>query len=275
MKILYTTDLHGDRDRYRRVEELAAKLGVAAVVNGGDLLPHLKPILEVQRRFIEEDLARHVERLGAAGIHFLSILGNDDLAACDETFRALCTRFPTAHSLAGAKVALGGYEFIGFDLVADYPFRLKDRCRRDRGDFVLPPQRGTAILSSGSGLRELPDWPAYVLSLQTIEEELARLPAPDDPHRAVYVLHHPPAGVGLDCCADGRRVGSRAVHRFLQKLQPRLSLHGHIHESPEMTGVWCTRIGRTVAIQPGSRKELTGVLIDLGTLSTVLKNDNI
>jgi len=272
MKILYATDLHGDRDRYRRVEELTAKLGVAAVVNGGDLLPHLHPILKVQRRFIEEDLARHVERLAAAGIQFLSILGNDDLAACDETFRALCARFPTAHPLAGARVALGGYEFIGFDLVADYPFRLKDRCRRDREDFVLPPQRGTAILSSASGLRELPNWPKYVNSLPTIEEELARLPAPEDPLRAVYVIHHPPAGVGLDCCADGRRVGSRAVHRFIQKPQPRLTLHGHIHESPEMTKVWCARIGRTVAIQPGSRKDLIGVLIDLETLSAVLRD---
>lgn len=42
-------------------------------------------------------------------------------------------------------------------------------------------------------------------------------------------------------------VGSRACRAFLEKHQPLLSLHGHIHES---RGV--VRIGRTVAINPGS-----------------------
>lgn len=42
-------------------------------------------------------------------------------------------------------------------------------------------------------------------------------------------------------------VGSTAVRAFLERVQPMLSLHGHIHES---RGV--ARVGRTVAINPGS-----------------------
>ena len=41
--------------------------------------------------------------------------------------------------------------------------------------------------------------------------------------------------------------GSTAVRQAIEKYQPLLSLHGHIHESRGET-----KIGRTVAINPGS-----------------------
>jgi uncharacterized protein len=271
LKILYATDLHGNRDRYRAIEELASREGVRAVVYGGDLLPRGPDIRRTQLDFVEEVLAPHIAALHAAGIHFLGILGNDDLRACDRPFEAACARFPTAHPLAGRVVALEGFEFLGFDLVSDTPFRLKDRCRRDRPGFVHPALRGPAVISKDGGFQEIPDWPAFAGGLPTIEEELARLPAPADPSRAVCVIHVPPTGLGLDRCADGREGGSRAVHTYLRRLEPRLSLHGHIHEAPEVTHVWCTRLGRTLVIQPGSRPDLLGVVIDLESRITSLK----
>ena len=42
-------------------------------------------------------------------------------------------------------------------------------------------------------------------------------------------------------------VGSKAVRQIIEEVQPLLTLHGHIHESQGIT-----RIGRTVAINPGS-----------------------
>jgi Icc-related predicted phosphoesterase len=50
-------------------------------------------------------------------------------------------------------------------------------------------------------------------------------------------------------------VGSTAVRDAIEQVQPALALHGHIHES---RGV--TRIGRTLAINPGSSYE-QGVLL--------------
>ena len=187
--------------------------------------------------FIEGFLAPHIERPAAEVIAFLGILGNDDLRALDERFEAACARVQGAHPIAGRKIALDGYEFLGLDLVPDCPFRLKDRCRRDREGFLLPPQMGRALFSTPEGFREVMDWPEEVGRLPTIEEELARLPSPDDPARAIYVIHTPPSGIGLDLCGGGRGgrgrpVGSRAVHEFLRRVQPRMSLHGHIHESP-------------------------------------------
>jgi len=104
--------------------------------------------------------------------------------------------------------------------------------------------------------------------LPTIEQELLSLPQPRDPGKAVYVIHGPPAGIGLDVCRGGEAVGSPAMFRFLESRQPLLSLHGHIHESPEETGTWKSTIGRTIVIQPGqSSAGLTVVIGDLDAMT--------
>jgi Icc-related predicted phosphoesterase len=41
--------------------------------------------------------------------------------------------------------------------------------------------------------------------------------------------------------------GSQAVRELIERYQPLVALHGHIHESRAMT-----KIGRTVCINPGS-----------------------
>ncbi len=62
-------------------------------------------------------------------------------------------------------------------------------------------------------------------------------------------------------------VGSEAVRRVLERHQPMLGLHGHIHESRG-----AVRIGRTLSINPGSEYGdgvLRGALIDLDGRSGV------
>jgi len=61
-------------------------------------------------------------------------------------------------------------------------------------------------------------------------------------------------------------VGSRAVYNFLKKHQPKLPLHGRIHESHEVTGRWYAKPGMTICIQPGQLDEFTYVMIDLSTM---------
>ena len=74
----------------------------------------------------------------------------------------------------------------------------------------------------------------------------------------------PPAGMGLDVVRGGHPVGSPATTKFLETVQPRLSLHGHIHESPEESGVWMSRLGNTVCIQPG--QSASGLTVVVGNL---------
>ncbi len=94
------------------------------------------------------------------------------------------------------------------------------------------------------------------------------------PGKSIFNFHDPPAKSGLDDApaltkdldlkAGGRitsAVGSVAVREAIEKVQPLLGLHGHIHESKGIT-----KIGRTVCINPGSEYEegtLMGAITDL------------
>jgi Icc-related predicted phosphoesterase len=84
-----------------------------------------------------------------------------------------------------------------------------------------------------------------------------------DSSRAIFNLHCPPFKSGLDEApaidADlkllhgGRAlrpVGSTAVRDAIEKHQPLLSLHGHIHESKG-----AVKLGKTLSINPGSAYE--------------------
>src|SRR5260370_7448490 len=83
------------------------------------------------------------------------------------------------------------------------------------------------------------------------------------PERAVFNIHEPPFATGLDTApllddnfkplvAAGEvatgPVGSKAVRAAIERYQPLVSLHGHVHES---RGV--AKLGRPTVINPGSR----------------------
>jgi len=183
----------------------------------------------------------------------------------DTLFDETCREYPLVTNLAQRIAEVGEHEFVGMNWVVDYPFRLKDRCRMDTKDYVFQQQYGNGFLSTPSGRKELRDWKTYAASLPTIEDELNALRRPSRMDCSIYVIHMPPHGVGLDECWSGERVGSRALSRFLADNQPRFSLHGHIHESPQVSGRWNVSIGRTTCIQPGQGPGFTCVLIDLDT----------
>jgi len=108
---------------------------------------------------------------------------------------------------------------------------------------------------------------------ETLDRLCAGLRAPE---RAVLNVHVPPYGTGLDDAPEldanltvqtavGQvkliPVGSVAVRECLERVQPLLGLHGHIHESHGFR-----KLGRTVAVNPGSdygTGTLNGVLVTL------------
>ena len=106
---------------------------------------------------------------------------------------------------------------------------------------------------------------------QRIESMASQIP---DQSRAIFNLHCPPYKSGLDEApaidADlrllhgGRAlrpVGSTAVREAIERHQPLISLHGHIHESKG-----AIKIGKTLSINPGSAYEegmLMGAIVQL------------
>jgi Icc-related predicted phosphoesterase len=257
---LFVTDLHGSRWKYERTLSLAKEAGAGLVVNGGDISPHGRRHGD-QERFYREFLGPHLAQYQEAGIRYLTITGNDDMAAFDGVLDEVCAPLPLVDHISRRAVSFGGITCIGMDRVTDYPFRLKDRARRDAAGYAFGHQFGPGVLSTRDGFREIPDWPAFAETLPTIEEELAALPTAPDPSRTVYVLHGPPSGAGLDVVRGGVPVGSAATRAFIERLRPRLTLHGHIHESPEESGTWRATIGDTVCLQPGQPPDRLAVVV--------------
>lgn len=265
MNVLFVTDLHGCTWKYERLFEVAQAFQADVVVNGGDMLPK-EGDLSAQGAFIADYLDPHFAQFDAAGIHYLCYPGNDDLSIFDELFEQTCDRYAFVACLAQRKCELGDFEYIGMNWVVDYPFRLKDRCRMDTSTYVFQGQFGTGLLSTPEGWYEIKDWFSYAKTLPTIEDELRRLVRPKDRTQSIYVIHMPPYRLGLDECGDGAKVGSKAVYDFLLEHQPKLSLHGHIHESPEVSGRWYAGLGSTLCIQPGQLEPFTYVTINLRTM---------
>jgi Icc-related predicted phosphoesterase len=265
MKVIFVTDLHGSEWKYDLIFEIAKRSKAGIVINAGDMLPKHGDLFQ-QGAFITSFLDRYFERFEKARIHYLCYPGNDDLIIFDWLFNKVCSKYRFIVNLAQRKYDINNYEFIGMNWVVDYPFRLKDRCRMDTADYIFEKQLGTALLSTQQGFRDVKDWPSYARSLPTIEEEMKSLVRPRDMGKAVYVIHMPPARLGLDRCFSGLEVGSMAIYDFIEKNQPLLALHGHIHESPQTTGIWLAKLGKTICVQPGQLDDLSYVTIDLGSM---------
>jgi Icc-related predicted phosphoesterase len=273
MKILYVTDLHGSEWKYDRVFQFAQKNKIDIVINGGDMYPKNKDLFS-QDPFITGYLDNHFGIFDAAGINYLCYPGNDDLMIFEPQFEEICQKYSHVSNIAQRRIKIGGYEFIGMNWVVDYPFRLKDRCRMDTEKYIFQKQLGSGILSTPNGWKEIDNWFEYAKSLPTIEDEMNLLIKPNDMRKAIYVIHMPPAKLGLDVCVSRVKVGSQAIYNFLMKNQPLISLHGHIHESPEISGSWYAKLNNTLCIQPGQLMPLTYVIIDLKTMDSKRYQEN-
>ncbi|MCG2767777.1 MAG: metallophosphoesterase [Chloroflexota bacterium] len=265
MRVLFVTDLHGCVWKYDRLFEAAQDFRADVVINCGDMLPKGGDLF-AQDKFIAGYLDAHFAQFDSAGIYYLCYLGNDDLGIFDKVFKKVCNEHSFVICLAQRRFEVGGFEFVGLNWVVDYPFRLKDRCRMDTKDYVFEEQLGTGLLSTSNGWKEIEDWFSYAKTLPTIKDELDRLVRPQNMARSIYVTHMPPYKLGLDECSDGSKVGSKAIYNFLLEYQPKLSLHGHVHESPEASGRWYAKLGDTICIQPGQLVPFTYVTIDLDTI---------
>ncbi len=253
---LFASDLHGSVHRYQRLFESIASERPAVVFLGGDLFPSgLAPWKgppssngDFLSGFLMPALEALGNQLGSSYPEILLILGNDDMRveerAMKEAEEAGLWRY-----LHGTRHSVGAFDFYGYAFVPPTPFLWKDWERYDVSRYVPP-----GSVSPEEGWRTV-DVPPHETRYGTIKADLEELTGNGDLSRSVFLFHTPPHETMLDRAAlDGKmvdhvpldlHVGSIAVRRFIEKRQPLLTLHGHIHESARLTGSWNDRIGRT------------------------------
>ncbi len=191
---------------------------------------------EVMLGGVERGMNMAAEKLRGSGVRVFVCPGNDDEMEVDEVVR----RSDFVELGEGKMVDIDGFAMISTGWSNPTPWKT----HREDSEEQLS---------------------------ERIERMAAQVP---DPSRAIFNLHCPPFKSGLDEApaidADlrllhgGRAlrpVGSTAVRAAIEKHQPLLSLHGHIHESKG-----AIKIGKTLSINPGSAYEegmLMGAIIQL------------
>lgn len=226
----------------------------------------------------EEQLKALLERIGTLGF-YAQVMEEDefrslqaDQSQVDVLFHGLARkRLEAWIDLAETRLAGTGIKCYVTGGNDDYPDVLSVLQRGGAEAFigcegqVVPIDEEHSMASVGFSSptpwktpREVPDEELGKM----IEETVARV---SDSRRCIFNFHDPPLDSTLDTCPmldwttdpptpivkAGQLVmhgaGSRTVRQAVEKHQPMLGLHGHIHESP---GVG--KIGRTLCVNPGS-----------------------
>jgi Icc-related predicted phosphoesterase len=272
---VFTSDLHGHAPFYSALERLCARHHPSVAILGGDLAPHGVGVdgLALQREFFSGPFRETAQRLkrDTPSLRLFILLGNDDWGG---NYDVLEAEDGGLWSLLHGRAHEVGSEveplfLAGLSWVPITPFVIKDWERWDSMD-AHAAGRLEGLVSDAGGLRPRRlDGP---VAGETIADALAELSRLSPPERTVYCLHSPPHGTHCDKMNGGVHVGSRAYREFLQRYQPPLSLSGHIHEAPRMSGHYWDRIGETVVVNPGQfeAKQFCAVTFDpddvLGTI---------
>ena len=267
MKFIYACDIHGDTNKYEKLFKTAQKEDIKYMVLGGDLLPKRGIRVIIQPEFIREFFEDYFKSLKENNIKCILIPGNDDLEKFDIEINELCEKYSNIYNIDNKKLDIEDVSFIGLSKVLDHPFGSKNRVLIEKNLKMQPQLSQDIYINRDTEVITISEWERYrETDIDKMEDILSSLPVVDKSRKTIYVLHNPPYGIGLDVCANGLQVGSKAITSFLEESNSYMSLHGHIHESPKISGLWYNKLGKTICIQPGQtelgEKECYYVIID-------------
>lgn len=252
----FVSDLHGKIERYNKLFSLILIEKPEAVFLGGDLLP--SGLFALTRNsakvddFIEDFLIPKFlnlkKNMGNKYPRVFLILGNDDGKINEKEFmdgQQLCI-WEYIHN---KKVKFEDFDIYGYSYVPPTPFQLKDWEKYDVSRYTDP-----GCVSPEEGWHS-DNIQKHKLKYSTIEKDLESLFDNNNLAKTIILFHTPPYNTNLDRAAlDGKmvdhvpldvHVGSIAVKRFIEKVQPKITLHGHVHESARIRGSWKDKIGKT------------------------------
>jgi Icc-related predicted phosphoesterase len=268
MKFLYTSDLHGYDPFYREILSVCQTQNISAVILGGDLFPrkgHTNNSLNQQKDYIHNNFRPFLQEIKEInGTLLYCILGNDDFAGTIPLMEEmekenLLTFLHNRTVLLNEDIVIAGYSYI-----PPTPFPVKDFEKRDREGNDDIGENPHAYISRDNKIVQMKaaEW---LFQQNTIEEDMKKFVTEVKPNRKlIHVIHTPPYDTLLDCLYDGRSIGSKAVRRYIEENQPMMTLHGHIHESPDISGHYWQKLGSTLSINPGQNtRQFSAVLCDL------------
>ncbi len=286
-RLFYAADIHGSDRCFRKFVNAARVYKVDALVFGGDIAGKIVvPVVRLSKdRYLVqvhghtldlgpgEELETVRAQIRASGRYDV-VLSPDEKRRFDSSPDLVASElFPAAMrqsvrswvELAEPRLEEAGipaFVMLGNDDYPELAELLDGKFVRNVEEQVVELPGGFEMISLGYSNRTPWDSPR-----ELDEEELStRIDALasqlKDPGHAVFNLHCPPHGTHIDQAAllddqlrprtEGGQVvtgpvGSTAIRRLVERYQPVLGLHGHIHESPGGQ-----KIGRSFVLNPGS-----------------------
>lgn len=286
MRVLFCSDLHGEIDLYHELLELSRSTGADWTLLGGDLLPSsifhgsYEGLFQRQKEFADEFLLPLFREMVQDKRRMIGLIpGNWDLGY-SYLFRRAIEHVVDLNQRRYRSDE--GYEILGYGFVPPTPFRPKEFEKMDDPESPWPPQKNPCYAKGQGEVEELIPVDPFVFlrKRSTIAEDLAGLSSSYPPEKTIYLLHAPPFGTDLDVIAGGQHVGSRSIASFIEKTQPLVSLHGHIHEAPELSGRYLDRIGKTLCLNPGQfirtteegKPKLHALIFDIEDLAKTIQH---
>jgi uncharacterized protein len=270
-KLIYTADLHGNESQYKKVVEYCIKISADAIIVGGDICPkdHSGKYLEIQAEFIKNKLPQYFkilkEKLPDCEIYIM--MGNDD---CKGNSYLLQRFEPELFTVIHNKRLKfnGDFEIVGYSNVPITPFGLKDWEKYDLSDSGEKTEEYNERKKSCqlNGYKTSKSkWEKFAFTpdiekLDSIQNDLKGEIFIKNQEKTVYVFHTPPNYTNLDMTHHGH-VGSFAVKEFIEKKSPCITLHGHIHETVEVSGNFKEKIGKTWSLSSGNDSTKEGCAI--------------
>jgi uncharacterized protein len=300
IKLFYVTDIHGSNVCYRKFLNALPIYGVDVAVLNGDLLGKvLIPLVEkagggrechLMGNYTEMNSADEVaavkKTIENAGYYWVEQSKDEfdaikgDPAAIDKLFKQRAIRrIEEWLELADERLA-GKSQIVYICPGNDDWWEIDDmiassKSLRPCDDMVVEFEGYTMVSSSRSNPtpwdtpREGPE-DELTAYLEGLCQRVGH--SPKDFENVIFNFHVPPYGYSLDLCpkldANMRMAAEEKIHagslgakQVIEKYQPLLGLHGHIHESRG-----AQKSGRTLMINPGSEYSegiLKGVVVML------------
>jgi Icc-related predicted phosphoesterase len=269
-KIVFCADLHGNIVQYQKAFRHALDIQSSLVIFGGDLCPKEpeRRTPKLQREFLTQELFPLIKDFKLKNSsEILMTLGNDD-------FKSL---YPT---LLGNQKAVGyqmiehtpfisknGFHYIGYAYVPFNPYKYRDFQKRDlasdkAAENRIQPVSSEGVMSEGDEL--IPNLFEDQIKLSSIEEDLYAITKDVPPEKQILVVHTPPFDTACDLTKHGLHVGSKGLRKYIEDKQPLLALHGHIHETVELSGKFPEYLGSTICVSAGNdHKPLDPFIVEI------------
>ena len=270
-KVLYTSDMHGNKRQFETFLEYAMQIKPATIIMAGELAPKDVSIdirnaryIDSQRNFLANELPALVRgfKQSSPDTKVFVIVGNDDCAVNLDVLNAHPELYQEMH---GKRLRLDeNHDIVGYSIVPITPFGIKDFEKFDLSDVPESMRKEYAQRKSNyrlDGIRSVNHpafgWRHYQFeqtreATDSIQKDLRAETFTARPKNTVYVFHTPPHNTALDIIQDEEHVGSFAVREFIEKYQPKLTLHGHIHETVDMSKRFIEQIGESMSVSSGN-----------------------